>query len=99
MNLYNKLRDEFFQLPNCQKSSYAGAEDYIVKNGGPELKSLNKNYKLLIEETEKRLSSQNKPELYNIDTFSRNESIQDLLSSLENDEYIKRIYRSKKKHI
>lgn len=93
---YNSLAEIYKSLGPDQKSLHKGMDDYIVKNGGPDITPLNRNYKLIIEENQKRMESDVVPELYKVDAFSREESIQDLLSSFENDSYIKEAYRDKK---
>ena len=94
--LYEEKGKEFIELPSFEKKNYKGKEDYISKNGGPTLSSLEKNYKKFIEEISERLSSDSLPERLPIDMLTQRDSIQDLLASLENENYVKEIYKIKK---
>ena len=57
MKLYETKLKEFYDLPSTEKAKYKGADDYVVKNGGPQLCPLNYNYKKIYEETSKRICS------------------------------------------
>lgn len=96
LQLYSEKRNEYNSLPNTEKSKFKGADDYIVKNGGPFLTQENKNYMRLVEEINAQLSSDSMPEFFQIDLLDHNVEIQDLLSSLENETHIKEIYKKKK---
>ena len=96
IELYETIVKSFYDLDSSEKSCYKGADDFVVKNGGPHLSQLNINYKKLYEEVEKRLESESVPELLSIDFFMQSKLVQDLLCSLENEKYIKDIYPIKK---
>ena len=51
IKLYENKSKEFYALPSTEKAKYKGADDYIVKNGGLQLSTLNYNYKKIYEET------------------------------------------------
>lgn len=93
---YSEKRKEYDLLSKTEKAVYKGADDYIVKNGGLSLTQGNKNYKLLVDEIDAQLSSESMPELFPIDFIDHEVEVQDLLSSLENENHIKEIYRKKK---
>lgn len=87
---------KFQSLSPEDKSKYKGADDFISKNGGNLPLPLNRNYMRLIDEVNARLESGKLPERLPIDPLMQMDSIQDLLSSLENENYIKEIYKLKK---
>ena len=92
---YNEKRKEYDSLSKDEKGKYKGADDYVAKNGGPKLDPLNKNYKLLIDEINSRLSSKQVPEIFEIDSLSYGQVMEDLLSSLENEDHIKDVYKKR----
>ncbi len=96
MKLYETKLKEFYDLPSTEKAKYKGADDYVVKNGGPQLCPLNYNYKKIYEETSKRLENGSVPEVLLIDFYMQNKLIDDLLCSLENEKHIREIYPKKK---
>lgn len=96
---YQKIVDEYIKLDSAQKSIYKGQEDYVVQHGGPDLSSLNRNYKKMRDEIDSRLSSGSIPEILTIDMHLQERLIPDLLCSLENDNYIKEIYPTKKMRV
>ena len=93
---YSEKRKEYDLLTKTEKSGYKGADDFIIKNGGPALTQENKNYKLLSDEINAQLASESMPELFPIEFLDHDVEVQDLLSSLENENHIKDIYRKKK---
>lgn len=93
---FNVKKEEFKKLKNDEKGNYKGVEDYIENNGGPVLSNLNKNYKRLFEEVELRMDSDVISEILPVEILMQGNSIQDLLTSLENEKYIKEVYRKKK---
>ncbi len=95
-SIYKQKKNEYEQLSSEEKANYKGAAEYIKKNGGPELSTLQKNYVLLMEETNSQLEANNVLEVFPIDTLDHDVEIQDLLSSLEDEMHIKDIYRKKK---
>ena len=99
LGLYSQKRKEYDSLDKNEKSKYKGADDYIVRNGGPSLSQENKNYKLLVDEINAQLSSDSMPELFPIDFLDHDIEIQDLLSSLENENHIKETYKKKKMQV
>ena len=93
---YNTLYSAFNSLDGSEKKKYKGAEDYIVKNGGSALSPEERNYKKYIDEM---LENYNHGKFYTIlpvDLYSEKDTIIDLLSSLETENYIKAVYKSKK---
>lgn len=96
IDLYEEKGKEFIELPSEEKKNYKGKEDYISKNGGPTLSPLERNYKKFIEEISERLASESIQEMLPIDMLTQKDSIQDLLASLENENYVKEIYKTKK---
>ena len=87
---------KFHSLPPEDKAKYKGGDDFISKSGGSLPLPLNRNYMRLIDEVNARLKSSKLPERLPIDPLMQTDSIQDLLSSLENENYIKEIYKLKK---
>ena len=75
---------------------YKGRDDYAEKMGGISLTSLNKNYKLLVEEIEEQINSEVVSEVFPIGTLNHEIAIQDFLLSLENEKHIKNTYKQKK---
>ncbi len=94
--LYKEIKTKYEALPKNEKACYKGADDYIRKNGGPELTPLNKNFMLLIEEIDAQIHSDNVLEVFPIETIDHDVEIHDLLLSLEDEKHIKDIYRKKK---
>lgn len=93
---YYKLFDEFNKLEPEEKSNYKGAEDYIAKRGGLTLTSNQKNYKKIMDEVASNLDRDNYYSILPVNIYSEKETIMDLLASLENENYIKAVYKSKK---
>ena len=93
---YEKKIREFRELSTTEKAGYKSADDYVEKNGGPQLCSLNISYKKIYEETCKRLENESVPEILSVDFYMQGKLINDLLCSLENEKHIKEIYPQKK---
>ena len=93
---YDKKVDEYIGLKGEQKALYKGKDDYVEKHGGPVLTPLNINYKRIKDEVELRIERGAAPEILLIDSFMQDKLVQDLLSSLENENHIKEIYPEKK---
>ena len=93
---YNTLFSAFNSLDGSEKSKYKGAEDYIVKNGGPSPSPEERNYKKYIEEMSENYNSGKFYNILPVDLYSEKDTIIDLLSSLETENYIKTVYKSKK---
>ena len=75
---YSEKRKEYDLLTKTEKSGYKGADDYIIKNGGPALTQENKNYKLLSDEINAQLASESMPELFPIEFLDHDVEVQDL---------------------
>ena len=93
---YTSLCDKYKDLPATDKSNYASMDDYVVKHGGPKLEHLKRSYIKLVEEINSRLMSTELPERLPIDLLIQKDAVLDLLASLENENYIKEIYKVKK---
>jgi len=68
-SLYKRMKIEYENLSISEKTKYKGADEYIKKNGGPELNSLNKNYMLLVEEIDAQIHSERILEMFPIETI------------------------------
>lgn len=95
-SIYKSKKEDYEKLPKSEKAGYKGADDYIKRNGGPELNSLNRNYVLLTEEIDAQIHSDRILEVFPIETIDHDIEIHDLLLSLEDEEHLKDIYRRKK---
>ena len=93
---FTSLCNQYRTLPSKDKSNYASVDDYVVKHGGPALVHLNRCYMKLVEEINSRLASTSLPERLPIDLLIQKDAVLDLLTSLENENYIKEIYKVKK---
>jgi len=89
-------RTQYYDLPSEHKQRFKGLDDYISKQGGPELDSLRKNYIRLRDEIDEQIKTDNMFETFEIDMFDYGLEIQDLLSSLEEESHIKETYKIKK---
>lgn len=96
LHQYKDLSSQYGLLSNEEKALYKGKEDFITKHTGKNLSSLNRNYLKLVEEINERINSTNIPELLNIDYLVDDKTIMDLLTSTENEDYIKDLYKCKK---
>lgn len=96
---YAELFKQFSILSNGEKSKYKGAEDFIVKMGGPSLTPTQKNYKKFMDEIASNLEHDNFCNILPVNIYSEKETIMDLLASLENVNYIKSVYKSKKTQV
>ena len=93
---YNTLLSTFTSLDSSEKKKYKSAEDYIVKQGGPSLSSEERNYKKYIDEMLANFDNGRFYSILPVDLYSEKDTIMDLLSSLETENYIKEAYKSKK---
>lgn len=93
---YTQLQQDYFRLSGKEKGVYRGIDQYIESHGGPVLTPLMSNYKKMIEEVNNRLCNTEVPSPLLIDTMIEKDSIFDLLSSLEDESYIKDLYKRKK---
>lgn len=93
---YITLSSEYDHFANDKKAQYKGKEDFITKQAGITLSSLNRNYLKLIDEINERINSTNVPELLNIDYLVDDKTVINLLTSIENEDYIKGLYKCKK---
>lgn len=96
INIYNELYSSFISLAGEEKQHYKGADDYIVKHGGPTLSYEEKNFKKYIDEIGANISLGKYYSILPVDLYSEKDTMMDLLSSLENENYIKSIYKTKK---
>lgn len=93
---YNNVLAEYEKLTPEEKTLYKGKDNYFEKQGGFCLTANNRHYKLLMDEVKKRLESDLKCENLIIDGYLEEYLIQDLLASLENENYIRSLYKQKK---
>ena len=93
---YNTFAAQYDALSSKGKGEYKGKDEFIFQKSGISLTPLNKNYQKLIAETSERVNDQAQPETLVIDNFVDNKTIIDLLASIENEEYIKALYKKKK---
>lgn len=93
---YSMLSSEYDLFTKDKKALYKGKEDFITKQTGITLSSLNRNYGKLSDEINERINSMDVPELLNIDNVVDDRTVINLLTSIENEDYIKDLYRGKK---
>lgn len=96
---YYELSSKYVELSKEEKSNYKGLDEFNEKNGLKTPNSKQKNYKKIFEEIEANLESESFHSLLHIDIYAEKETIMDLLASLENENYIKSIYKAKKKKV
>ena len=96
---YKQAFQDYHSLSNADKNQYKGVEDYALKTKGIVCNSLNQSYRKMYEEIEARFSNPLATEPLVIDTVFQKDLILNILSSLENENYIKEIYRYKKKMV
>lgn len=96
IEMYNTLFSTFNSLEGFEKKKYKGAEDYIVQQGGPRLSPEERNYKKYIDEMSANFEHGKFYNILPVDLYSEKDTIMDLLSSLETENYIKAVYKSKK---
>lgn len=94
---YAEFSNGYFALTGQEKGKYKGMEDYISKVYNITLNQHQKNYKKFNDEIEKSFSDGNFYSILPVSVYSEKETIMDLLTSLENENYIKKIYKIKKK--
>lgn len=99
MDFYNEKCAEYDALPQTEKGKYKSRDAYVVIQGGPNLTALNKAYLKLNNEIDSRLKDSSIPERLSIDLLIQQNAVLDLLSSLENENYIKDIYKEKKHRV
>ena len=93
---YDTLFATFTSLDGSEKKKYKGAEDYIVQQGGTSLSPEERNYKKYIDEMSANVDHGKFFSILPVDLYSEKDTIMDLLSSLETENYIKAAYKSKK---
>ena len=96
IELYSTLALQYQNESIDVKKQYNGIDDYIVRNGGPAISSAQKNYKKICDEIKQKQLESSYSDRLVIDVYSEKDTITDLLSSLENVNYIKSIYKKKK---
>lgn len=96
---YNKASEEYNKLSKSQKAQYKGQQQYIEKTLNVQFSEENLKYIRLMQEVELRMKNVKMPEILNIDSILDRRTIRDLLSTLENEEYIKALYREKKLNV
>lgn len=93
---FGKIQRQYVELSSVEKAKYRGAEHYATIQTGKELTPLNKNFLKLMDEVTERLKSTPPMEPLQIDTTFQNDLMLNLLTSLENEDYIKEVYKAKK---
>lgn len=93
---YQVAAARFDDLSPSEKGTFKGREDYIVRSTGIQLTPLNRNYLKLIEEINIRLNSQSQFEALSINYVMDNQTVFDILTSIEDEEYIKSLYKKTK---
>ncbi len=93
---YIDMSENYKKLLGGEKKRFKGLDDYITKNGGPSINPLQKNYKKLLDEIDANIEKDLYYDILPVDVYSEKDTIMDLLSSLENENYIKELYRKKK---
>lgn len=93
---YHKLEEQFKGLDAKEKEKYKNIAAYISEKGGMDLTPLRANYKKIYEEIEEVKNKGFFYDILPIDIYKQEDSIMDLLMSLENENYIKDIYKKKK---
>lgn len=94
MGKYNALFSAFTSLDGSEKKKYKGAEDYIVKQGGPSPSPEERNYKKYIDEMAANFDHGRFYSILPVDLYSEKDTIMDLLSSLEIGLYCYGVYES-----
>lgn len=93
---FDDLSEKYKSLSAEDKGKYKSMDDYVVQHDGPELSNLNRSYIKLVNEVNSRLMSTRLPERLPIDLLIQKDAVLDLLASLENENYIKEVYKTKK---
>lgn len=96
---YNELSNEFSKLDIGEKKQYKGIENYVEKKYGIEINNAQKNYKKVMDEIESNFAAESYLGILPVDMYSEQDTVIDLLASLENENYIKEIYRKKKTRV
>lgn len=96
---YNDLSGEFLTLTPEERKQYKGIEDYVKKKYGIEINNAQKNYKRVMEEIDSNLAAESYLGILPVDLYSEHDTVIDLLASLENENYIKEIYKVKKTRV
>lgn len=86
----------FKSLSPTEKSNYKSIEVYVEKNTNVAFNSLKNNYKKIEEEIDEQINKGIYYDVLPIDLYMQDSTVMDLLSSLENEKYIKDIYCKKK---
>ena len=94
---YNELCNKFLELPKEEKAKFKGLEHYIEKTNGLKLSDKQRNYKKYREEITENFNKGTFYKILPVDLYSEKDTIIDLLSSLETENYIKEAYKEKKK--
>lgn len=96
---YTNAQKEFMSLPSNEKAKYKGADDYVYKTCGLTLSPNRMNYKKITDEISYKLKHENYYNILPVNIYTEKETIMDLLASLENEKYIKTIYKEKKTQV
>lgn len=96
---YRTLAEEYEGFSKGEKAKYKGRDAYIEEKSGVSFSQLNLRYIRLMQEVKLRISNDKMPEILNIDPILDQRTVRDLLSSLENEEYIKKLYKDKKLNV
>lgn len=94
--LYMDAKKKYENLSTVEKGKYKGADAYIEEFTDIRLSHAQKNYKRIIEENNEQLYRGMYHDVLPIDLYMQDNEVIDLLSSLENEKYIKDIYCRKK---
>lgn len=93
---YTDYATKFVELSNEEKIKYKNIDGFFLDKTGIEMNHNKKNYKKLCEEININLLSKKYYDILFIDRYSEKDTVMDLLASLENENYIKKIYKQKK---
>ena len=89
--LYMDAKKKYENLSTVEKGKYKGADAYIEEFTDIRLSHAQKNYKRIIEENNEQLYRGMYHDVLPIDLYMQDNEVIDLLSSLENEKYIKDI--------
>ena len=93
---YRSMSEKYDQIDISEKKKFKGRDDYISQNGGPVLSSEEKNYKKFSDEMDAVFSRGKFNNILPVDIHSDRDTLIDILTSLETENYIKTAYKEKK---
>lgn len=96
---HGETMKEWSKLPDDEKAKHKNAGNYLKFRNVPDLKELGaaKHYSLLLRETNSRINSPIDMKLLQLDGFDLENSLLDLVESLENVDEIRSLYVFRKK--